>query len=256
MSGPLGVPQEAWWRKEAREAGENREAGQADTCLEAWSSHGTPEDMGRLSRFPTMTTSKVQPAPLQGHTASSLILLHSCLWCPEGAQRLVTGTCLHDAAMGTTTQSPLGFKMVISQEATQPAPRDRGGRPFPSAWTSSGPHKGERQCRMSSTPQTPVQAGCLGPALGCPQAAAVHRFCGFTPRSSGMVCKGDLRPREDCTCQDHIERGQEQVRAAGSVYTPCLVHICSSQPARGLLLRRGGKCSAQEEECRKNLTPM
>lgn len=113
MSGPLGVPQEAWWRKEAREAGENREAGQADTCLEAWSSHGTPEDMGRLSRFLTMTPSKVQPAPLQGHPASSLILLHSCLWSPEGAQRLVTGTCLHDAAMGTTTQSPLGFKMVI-----------------------------------------------------------------------------------------------------------------------------------------------
>lgn len=92
--------------------GDNRERQGRRTP--AWKPGLAKEGMGVLSDSPQDDFILCQASPTSRPSPSSLILPHSSLQSPKDTQKLVTDTIPHDAAMGTTTQSPLGFKMVIS----------------------------------------------------------------------------------------------------------------------------------------------
>lgn len=82
--------------------------------MEAWAGQGALEGMGVLSDSPHDDFILCQASPTSRPSPSSLILPHSSLQSPKDTQKLVTDTIPHDAAMGTTIRSPLGFRMVIS----------------------------------------------------------------------------------------------------------------------------------------------
>lgn len=90
------------------------ETGQADPAGKLWPGWG---GVGCSVISLMVMSSHVKPTPLQSHPASSLLLPHSHLRSLEDAQELVIGTFPCDMAMGTTTRSPLSFKMAISHRS-------------------------------------------------------------------------------------------------------------------------------------------
>ena len=185
---------------------------------------GSPRRSGVLSDSPHDDFTPCQSSPTSGPSPSSCILPHSCLQSPPGAQKLVTGTFPHDKAIGTTTQSQLCFKKVTSHTSSNlrwSCEQPLSECPATSPGAAQPPHDGEKsQWEKGFDTFRAIQGLktiCLV-LLRCSQAAAVHRFCGFTLRPSGMVCKGKTEAQRG----PHLPGTHRSGARAGEVSRVCL----------------------------------